>query len=126
MFVGVHVALAMRTGTPELMMTEEEAKGFMKSAQNVLRHYSVQTTQKTLDWIAFVGAAGSIYGTRAFAIAARRAGERQAKEASGQVLQWPVKPKPRPEEVAAPPPNAPPSYVPSVHPGDDGEFNGFN
>lgn len=126
MFVGVHVALAIRTNTPELMIEQDEAKAFMKAAQNVMRHYDVQTSQKALDWIALVGCCGSIYGTRAFAIAARRAGERQAAAGDGNVLRWPVKPKPRPEPVhAAPEPvspaaNAPPDYVPSV----PGEYAG--
>lgn len=141
MFVGVHVALAIRTQTPELMIEETEARAFMKSAQNVMRHYDVRTSQKALDWIAFVGCVGSMYGTRAFAIAARRAGERHADAERGQVLRWPVTPKARPEPAqaapqaapAAPPPvnAAPADYVPSVVQEYDGaaeleEFGGFS
>lgn len=68
MFVGLHALLAERTETPELAMTEPEAKQFMVAAQNVMRHYSVETTQKTLDWIAFAGCAAGIYGPRFAAI----------------------------------------------------------
>lgn len=71
MFVGVHAALAIRTNTPELMISDQEGKAFMSAAQNVLRHYSVETTQKTLDWIAFVGVTCSMYAPRALAIYVR-------------------------------------------------------
>jgi hypothetical protein len=129
MFVGVHTALAMRTGNPELMVEPEEAKAFMKAAQNVMRHYDVKTTQKTLDWIAFAGCCGSIYGTRAFAIAARKAGERQSVErppATAEILLWPKR-KREPEE-APQGLQAEGSFVPSVPPGDAGaeHFGGFD
>jgi hypothetical protein len=58
---------------PELAITEDESKQFLKAAQNVMRHYSVQTTQKTLDWIALVGVTTAIYAPRFAAIAFRRA-----------------------------------------------------
>lgn len=45
-------------------MEQEEGEQFMRAAQNVLRHYSVETTQKTLDWIAFGGVTLSLYGQR--------------------------------------------------------------
>lgn len=76
MFVGVHAMLAMRTNIPELAITEQEGKAFMASAQNVMRHYSVETTQKTLDWVSFVGCVGSMYGTRFLAIVNRRSSEK--------------------------------------------------
>lgn len=72
MFVGLHVLLAAQTNTPELAISEGEAKDFMASAQNVMRHYSVETTQKTLDWIAFAGCAAGIYVPRVVAISVRR------------------------------------------------------
>jgi hypothetical protein len=98
MLVGVHAVIAMRTQTPELAITEDEGKAFMKSAQNVLRHYSVQTTQKTLDWVAFLGVAAGMYGTRAFAISVRRQAEAKSNsQERGTVLNWPIEPRPRPE-----------------------------
>lgn len=42
---------------------------FMQRAQNVLRHYSVQTTQKTMDIMAFVGVAAFLYVPRVVALA---------------------------------------------------------
>ncbi len=113
------------------MLDESEAKAFLKAAQNVARHYDVQTTQKTLDWIALIGSIGSIYGTRTFAIMARKSGERAASEERGQVLHFrrPVRPQPEPvaTEVKREAPTQPPSYTPSVVPAaEDSEFgNGF-
>lgn len=46
----------------------------MKAAQNVLRHYSVETTQKTMDWISFVGVTTMIYAPRIVAISANHRG----------------------------------------------------
>jgi hypothetical protein len=110
MFVGVHAMLAMRTHTPELQMSEDEAKAFARATQNVMRHYDVQTTQKTLDWISFAGITAGIYGTRALAISERvkeerRTGARGPKD--GKVLKWPVTPRQRPQNDAAKPVYAP-------------------
>lgn len=89
MFIGLHVLLAERTGTPELVIAPDEAKQFMGAAQNVMRHYSVETTQKTLDWIAFMGVAAGMYMPRMVAVSVRRRGGA---------------PSPRPRPGAAPGP----------------------
>lgn len=60
----------------------EEATSFMGAAERVARHYSITTTQKTLDWIAFMGIAAGIYGTRFVAIAARKRHERPVEAAA--------------------------------------------
>lgn len=72
MFIGLHVLLAERTSTPELVIAPDEAKQFMGAAQNVMRHYSVETTQKTLDWIAFMGVTAGMYMPRMVAVSVRR------------------------------------------------------
>ncbi len=72
MFVGLHVAIAGATKTPEFAISNEEGEQFMRSAQNVMRHYSVETTQKTLDWIAFGGVCAQIYAPRIVAVAAKK------------------------------------------------------
>lgn len=89
MFVGVHVMLAMQTQTPELAISDDEGKAFLGAAQNVARHYSVETTQKTLDWIAFVGVSVSMYGTRSVAIMTRHRAERANKSGSGSTVRDP-------------------------------------
>lgn len=96
MFVGVHALLAMRTNTPEIEIAPEEGAEFMKRAQAVMRHYSVETTQKTLDWIAFMGVSASIYAPRVMAIAVRQRGQR----GSATVMEF-RRPGPRPVEPAA-------------------------
>lgn len=121
MFVGLHATLAMMTKTPELQVSEQEGRDFMKAAQNVMRHYSVQSTQKTLDWLAFGGIAAGLYGTRAFAVSMRRNMETAGKrEERGQVLQFPD----RGRKAAEPEPAAAPVYAPSVPQGDP-EGGGF-
>jgi hypothetical protein len=76
MFVGAHLMLSQATRTPEIAITDDEGKHFMDAAKNVMRHYSVESTQKTLDWIAFVGVGFEIYGTRAIAISVRHRTEK--------------------------------------------------
>jgi hypothetical protein len=69
MFVGIHLLLAKNLGIDELAIEPDEGKQIMTAAQNVMKHYDVQTTQKTLDWIALFFAVGTVYGTRAIVIA---------------------------------------------------------
>lgn len=102
MFVGLHVLLAHNTNTPELMITDDEGKQFMASAQNVMRHYSVQSTQKTLDWIAFAGVTIAMYAPRVVAIRIRKNHEKPA----GEVVQFSRDAKDNP------------GFAPSVVPGD--------
>ena len=96
LFVGAHIQLAAATDTPELAITEDEGAEFLKRAQNVLRHYSVETTQKTLDWISFYGVIGMMYGTRGVAIYNRRRGEREPRQRpdQGEVIRGRFRPLP--------------------------------
>lgn len=82
MFVGLHVVLSNSLAVPELTMDMAEGEQFMKSAQNVLRHYSVETTQKSLDWIAFGGTCCMIYGTRFGAYMLRKRSEAPQRPAA--------------------------------------------
>ncbi len=90
MFIGLHLGLARLTGIEELEISDDEGKSFMTAAQNVARHYSVQTTQKTMDWIAFAGVTASIYATRAVVIVRNRKIESEPKrpEQAPQMM-WP-------------------------------------
>lgn len=94
LFVGAHVLLAAKTGTPELAISEDEGKLFMQRAQSVLRHYSVETTQKTMDWISFIGVTVMIYAPRVVAISANR---KRGKGATVHHLQ-PVPQQPAPQQ----------------------------
>ncbi|HEY1881107.1 MAG TPA: hypothetical protein VGG68_14365 [Caulobacteraceae bacterium] len=109
MFAGLHVMLADATGTPELALSEDDAADFMGDAQRVLRHYRLQTQQRTIDWITFMGTCGAIYGTRAVAIRLRWASEGRrggARPASGQ--------RPRIVPFAAPGPPVGDSDAPEI------------
>lgn len=83
MFVGIHALLAVRLQCPELEIEEDEGKAFTAAAQKVMRHYSVETTQKTLDIVAFLGTTGTIYGPRIVAINMRRSAERDQPQHPG-------------------------------------------
>lgn len=131
MFVGMHATLAVLTNTPELSVSDDEGDAFMRAAQKVASHYSVQTTQKTIDWLAFMGVTANIYGTRAFAIQMRRNQEKARDDGPmGQVLRWPVKPRERRAEASdqsgvnvGAPMTEP--FVPSVMPEADPDATGF-
>jgi hypothetical protein len=130
MFVGVHAMLALQLKTPELEVSEIEAREFAKAAQNVMRHYSVQATQKTIDWISFAGITAGIYGTRALAISNRRKEERRGGHGErGQVLKFRPRGGGAPQAVHAEPPHTDPpqpaDYVPTVMPEDVPDFEGF-
>lgn len=79
MFVGIHALLAERTQIPELAMSEDEGKDFMSRVQNVMRHYSIETTQKSIDFAALIGCASAIYGSRFMAYSFRVRMEKETK-----------------------------------------------
>lgn len=78
-FVGIHVQLAQATQVPEFVIEQEEGDEFLKRAQAMMSHYSVETTQKTIDWLAFIGVGSMIYGTRFIAYNARVSRERKER-----------------------------------------------
>lgn len=86
MLVGMSAMLAMKTNIAEFEVAEDEMKAFMGAAQNVARHYSVETTQKTLDWIAFAGIGVQVFGTRAVAISLKA---KNKGKPAGEVVAFP-------------------------------------
>jgi hypothetical protein len=84
MFVGVHLMLAEATHQPHWAITDEEGETWMTAAGQVLRHYSVEATQKTLDWIAFAGITGGMYGPRIVATALQK--REEARSRPGKVV----------------------------------------
>lgn len=79
---------------PGLILEENEARQLAQATADVSRHYNVQATQKTLDWINFVTAATLIYGTRIMAASKRKkaAAETAAPASDGVVYQFPGAP----------------------------------
>ena len=119
MIVGISAMLALQTGFEQIEAGEDEVRGWLKAAQRVARHYSVKTTQKALDWIAFSGISAQVWGTRAVAVVVemnhrerppRRPPE--ARGAPGNVRPFPVRPGAQ----------APPEIVPSVPPAPGAEM----
>lgn len=68
----MHSVLAHVTNSPELFIAPEEGDALAKAAQNVMRHYNVEASQKAIDWAALGMVAIGIYAPRIVAIAARR------------------------------------------------------
>lgn len=81
LFAGMTAALAANREVPELEVSEEESEQLAARAQAVLRHYSVETTQKGVDMIALFGCIGGIVSTRVGAYTLRLKMEKQ--EAAG-------------------------------------------
>ena len=98
MFVGVHVILAGAVDVPELVIDEGEGKQFMVSAQNVMRHYSVESSQKTIDWLAFGGTCAMIYGTRWGAYMMRKRAEKTERP-TAKVYTMAPRPASAPQET---------------------------
>lgn len=99
--------LAQATGVPELAVTDEEGKSFMDAAANVMRHYSVVGTQKTMDWVAFASCCAGIYGPRAFLLISKRRTPhdhpKSPRDFGGQSEPFP--PRPAREPRSSPPDN---------------------
>lgn len=70
--------LSERVGVPEIAMEMSEGEQLAQAAQNVLRHYPVETTQKALDWGVAFCTVGMIYGNRFGAYMLRRAAEKRS------------------------------------------------
>jgi hypothetical protein len=79
----MHAGLAALSKCPELAIGEAESKQLAEAAGKVMRHYPIETTQKTLDWAGLGLLAGTIYGTRVVAIGMRRDKERREARATG-------------------------------------------
>jgi hypothetical protein len=86
MLLGISTMLALRTGIEEFQVGEDEMSAWLGAAQKVARHYSVETTQKTLDWVAFVGITGQVFGTRAVAISVKSRQSKAPKQNAGATI----------------------------------------
>jgi hypothetical protein len=95
MLIGISTMLALQAGIEEIEVGPDEMNAWLGAAQKVARHYSVETTQKTLDWIAFVGISGQVFGTRALAVAVktrRGISGRPARRGPAAVYDFPQQP----------------------------------
>lgn len=114
MIVGLSTMLALRTGFAQIEAGEDEVKQWLRAAQKVARHYSVKTTQKALDWIAFSGISAQVWGTRAVAVVVeannRREGEAPPRRGPAEIRHLrPVPAAPAAPTAEASPPSVPPA-----------------
>jgi ribosomal protein S26 len=77
LLIGIHQMGAAMLKTPELEITEKEAKQLSEAAQAVAREYNHVINPKTAAWIQLCVACGTVYGTRIVAIRMR---EKQTKK----------------------------------------------
>jgi len=89
--------LAQQTGIEEYQLNPQELNAWRISAENLARHYEIQTTQKTMDWASFIGATAFTFGTRAIAIANAYGEKRKPNVRSAKVT--PLRPVPPAEPV---------------------------
>lgn len=75
--LSAHTLLAAIAKTPELILDKDEAKQLAEGIANVSRHYDLETTQKGMDWGNLIMVVGMIYGTRIFAIRAKKASSKK-------------------------------------------------
>ena len=85
-------------------MDMSEGDQFMKSAQNVMRHYSVESSQKTIDWISFGGTVAMLYGTRfgAYMLRKRTEAKEENRPRGYATVQPPSRPQASPQPQPAP------------------------
>jgi len=126
MFIGVHMMMAHKLNTPELEITADEGLAFMAAAQNVLRHYSVEATQKTLDWIALAGIGGGMYLTRGVAISNRLSQEKAERAAMAGTKIIPLRRPGRQPVAGQADPAAPPPAIHTGQPAPDITLDPFS
>jgi hypothetical protein len=69
----------MLTGVREFALDPDESAQFADAAKEVMRHYPIGLSEKTLAWINLAIVGGGIYGTRFMAYNLRKSAERKAR-----------------------------------------------
>lgn len=77
-----HSTLALATKTPELALTEEEAKNLSTACMNVMQHYNIKASQKAIDWGNLLLTAGLLYGGKIYRISERKDAEKKTARAT--------------------------------------------
>lgn len=75
-----HTTLAAMTNTPELILDEAEASGLSESGLTLMSLYDIKPDPKVEAALLFAGNIGLVYGSRIFAIRARKAQEAAEKK----------------------------------------------
>ncbi len=77
------MGIANITGTPELMIDQEEGKLLAQATANLLEQFDLKPDPKIQAVIGLVMAAGTVYGPRAYMIRVRKAQEAKEKNNAG-------------------------------------------
>lgn len=77
-----HFMLGAILKSPEIVLSEDEAKKMAEASANVMKHYDVRASAKVVDWTNLIICLGMIYGPRAVAYAARVKKEKAEKAAA--------------------------------------------
>jgi len=77
--LSVHEIAAALVKTPELKLSDEEARNLAATSANVAQHYGIAPSEKTQAWIALMMALCVIYYPRFYLIGERRKEEKAAK-----------------------------------------------
>lgn len=91
----IHSTLSEVTRTPELELSEDEAKNVAKAAEELASQYEIVASEKQKAWFQFLTVCGAVYGTRAIAIAKRKSNEKKQKDVQNtenkvDVFHWAV------------------------------------
>jgi hypothetical protein len=73
LLVSIHLGVAIATGLPELSLEEDEAKQLAKAFADVQAQYQFELDPKTAALLNLAVVGGTIYGSRAIGLVAKRA-----------------------------------------------------
>lgn len=76
----MHLGIAQATQSPEMILTDDDAKMLAEASANVLSEFDIRPSPKAEAIVALVMAAGSIYGPRAYLIRERLKKAKPAKD----------------------------------------------
>lgn len=79
MLLVVHATLAQLSGIKELELDDDEARKLSEASKEVLKHYPLGVSEKTLAWVNLTVVAGGIYGIRFMAWNVRKSAEKRAR-----------------------------------------------
>ena len=71
-----HIGLAIGTRTPELALSEEQAKAMAVATADVLQYYDTQIPAKTMAWVNLAMCCGGIYFEKTTAVVERKRAEK--------------------------------------------------
>lgn len=100
----VHLGLATATKTPELMITDGEAKLLAKPLADILEELNLKPDPRLEKAFALIVAAASVYGPRVVMIQSRLKGERARSSGSGSTVTRPAATAPAAPQAPAPAP----------------------